>query len=150
MSLILLLMSSLAITYLFMLHMGQPLKNITYGSILSGNIGNKNLTLPFPPNTTLYLNSYDTRYSHEQNLFMGYFGKPFDEFKEILNGQFIYTEDYDCKYWAYVWTLYWKENKDKYNWKLDYLTTGNHVFVMVYNESGYIILDGDDQINMMN
>lgn len=136
------------IFYNFANIMGQPIKNLNYGIILTNNIEEKNLTLPFPN-----ISSLDIQFKEnggKMTIFESHFHKDFFEFKEVLNKNYIYSDDYDCKYWAYVWTLYYKENRLRYNWKLDYIDTQNHVFVMVSNVSGYIILDGDDQIIMMN
>jgi len=135
---------SLLLVNVFVLKLGQPIKNVNYGVILQKNINEKNLSLPFP-NLENSLEIGSGNFDTQTTIYFKYFNKDFVEFQKVIKKKYIYSENvYDCKYWAYVWTLYWKENKNKYNWKLDYITTENHIFVMVSNSSGYCLLDGDD------
>lgn len=132
----------LLIVNYFIYFMGQPIKNINNVIGLSNNIEDKNLTLPLP-----FLLSSNSPYMTDNTYtYLEYFNLNFEEFKQVLNANYIYNSDYDCKYWTYVWTLYWKETKDKTNWELDYITTQNHIFVIVSNESGYCVLDGNEQV----
>lgn len=129
----------------FILALGDEIQNINYAIELQNNINKKNLSLPFPNITNVNLSNSDYKtFIYNQN-----FNKNLTEFHKVLKENYIYSyNEYDCKYWAFVWTLYFKENKEKYNWRLKYITTQNHIVVMVYNEKGYIVLDGDDIIIM--
>lgn len=125
---------------LFIIKLGSPIKNVNVAIALQNHIDNNNLSLPMPnvvvleqsivsPKTQFYLDNFD---------------KPLYEFYDVLREHYIYEKDsYNCKYWSYVWTLYYKMNYKKYNWNIEYLSTDNHVFVMFSNESGYCIADGD-------
>lgn len=123
----------------FIIFMGSDIQDLNIAYSLEKNIKNNNLSLPLP-NVDNYL--YFGKFDKSSGLFMNEFNKPINEFIITLNNSYIYTlNEYDCKYWSYVWTLYWKQNYKKYNWDLKYITTTNHVFVMVSNETGYIIMD---------
>jgi hypothetical protein len=129
-------------------YLGQEIKDINQGLAISNHIKKNNLTLPFPNKNKLEWNN--GIYDYNTKIYLETFSKDYEEFRIILNSNYYYElGKYDCKYWSYVWTLYWKKNKERYNWKLDFITTENHLFVMVSNESGYIILDGNNQINFM-
>lgn len=123
---------------LFVLKLGTPIKNINYAMILEDNVYSKNLSLPLPNIYGISTSQFDPA----SEFYMNNFDKPISEFHEILNQHYVYEEGtYDCKYWSYVWTLYWKSNYYKYDWDIEYLSTENHIFVMFSNSSGYIIAD---------
>ncbi len=126
-------------SFVFLLfEVSDDLQNIGYGYVLENHIKKNNLSLPFPTS------KYKLGYNELRNDELDYdeiFNKEIDEFKYTLFKHYEYVENtYDCKYWAYVWTLYWKYSL-KDTMKLKYVTTDNHIFVMVYNELGYCTLD---------
>lgn len=73
--------------------------------------------------------------------------KSFDYNKSIqlfylqeIKPNFIYSENFDCKYWSYVWATYLYEN----NLNFEFIMTENHIFVMHYHNKGYYILDNNE------
>ena len=120
--------------------LGDHVQSINYAIVLQENIKQKNLSLPLPNLSEFQTSKFDPA----TDFYLNNFNKPLNEFLPILQQHYVYNSSYDCKYWAYVWSLYWKTNKDKYNWDFEYLTTENHIFVMVSNSTGYCILDLDD------
>lgn len=115
---------------------GDSIKSTSYIYSTENNIKYNNLSLPFP-------NSYNLK-----SLNVNYFDKSLQEFHQELIKNYYYDENYDCNYWSFVWGLYWKQNKDKYNWSIKFIDTDNHVFVMVYNLTGYCIMDQVELICM--
>lgn len=121
---------------------GDEVETLSYGIGLQNYVNNNNLSLPIPQekkDNYFYLNNLNSK---ENFIYLNEFSKPLNEYISFIDENFMYDiESYDCKYWSFVHTLYWKLNKDKYDWKLQYLDTDNHIFVMLYNDSGYAILD---------
>jgi len=110
---------------------GDEIQNVNYAIGLGNHVKDNELNLPLPFMSDSSLNGY-----------LKTFNQDIHNFKDIIDNNYIYTLDkYDCKYWSYVWTLWFKNNKDKYNLNIKYITTSNHIFVMVYNDSGYCTLD---------
>jgi len=93
-------------------------------------VKSNNLNMPFP--NWIHINDNEDI----NDLFsLGLF-----EFHEQLELNYIYDRDsHDCKYWAYVWSNYYKFNKDEYSLKL--ITTENHIFAILYNNNMYCIAD---------
>ena len=60
-----------------------------------------------------------------------------NEFKLYIQEVYKYNFNYDCKYWALIWSLY----LDKHNLKYKYITTDTHIFIVTYNKSSYTIID---------
>lgn len=112
--------------------LGDEFETISTFIIIENHLESKNVSLPFPNFDTNHIMNNEPEY---------YLGLPLGEFHEEVKKRFVYDENYDCKYWSYVWTLYWQENKDKYNWRLKTIDTDNHVFVMFYNETSYCTAD---------
>lgn len=80
-----------------------------------------------------YSNDYEKQqYIYDRNIY---------SFQNLVKLNFRYDSIYDCKYWSIIWWLYYNENKDKFNWEHKYITTDNHVYNMIYNDSGYCIAD---------
>ena len=126
----------------YTIKMSQDVEDVIMAVQLTEYIDEKDLMLPIPEFYYEKYFSINALNSKGNEIYLNEFSKPLDEYKTFIQNNFLYDIDsYDCKYWSYVHTLYWKMNKEKYNWKLDYITTDNHVFVMIYNESGYAILD---------
>lgn len=125
----------LGILNMAFVELGQEVTDVNQALVLEGHIKSHNLSVPFP----------DTFAPNQASLGQYYrktFSQDLSDFHETLSKAYRYENGtYDCKYWSYVWTLYHKENKDRYDWRLDYITTDNHVFVMTYNETGYCIMD---------
>lgn len=120
---------------------GENLKIVTYGSMLESHIVNNNLSLPFPK---YWLNDTNPLYYSEVNKI---FNQDLNTFHNTIKNNYYYeVNTYDCKYWSFVWLNYWKYNKDVYNWDVKFIETNNHIFLMVYNESGYCIMDGNELI----
>jgi len=109
--------------------------NVYTGKHLQENVVQKNLSLPFP-NMDNFLGLTDEQMKEV------FIHKNFPEFYELVQKNYIYTTDeFDYKYWSYVWTLWWAENQEKHDFKIDYIQTKNHVFVMFSNEDGYCTAD---------
>ncbi len=115
--------------------LGQEVSDINHAIAIQNHVKGHNLSLPFPD--TVYANDLSLENYYERT-----FSQGISDFYDTLLKAYRYEDGtYDCKYWSYVWTLYHKENKDRYDWKIDYITTDNHIFVMVRNETGYCIMD---------
>ena len=123
--------------------LGDHMKTMEYAYAIENDwIDEKNLTLPIPKDSldTLFVNNGII--DKGEFVYQQYFYKDVQEYSHFIEDVFIYDVDsYDCKYWTYVHMLYWKANKDVYNWKFEVIDTDNHVFGMIYNDSGYITLD---------
>lgn len=111
----------------------NELENIKNAYVIEDYVEDQNLRLPFPNWVELGYNDNE-RINNLMNL-------DIFEFHSKLVDNFIYSEIYDCKYWSYVWTNYWKYNKNEYNLKI--ISTNNHVFVILYNNNMYCIADQD-------
>lgn len=109
---------------------GDEVKNVNYAVSLTKNVKVNNLTLPMPFLLQDSLTFYDNN-----------FNKSLYDFQEVVSVYYVYNDLYDCKYWSYVWSLWFKKNKDKYDLNIKYIDTKNHIFVMIYNDSGYCTLD---------
>lgn len=115
--------------------LGQEVTDVNQAIALEHHVKSHNLSVPFPD--TFAPNQVSLKQYYRKT-----FSQDLSDFHETLSKAYRYENGtYDCKYWSYVWTLYHKENKDRYGWNIDYITTDNHVFVMTYNETGYCIMD---------
>jgi len=119
----------------FVFNYSSEINNYNYGVILEDHIKNKNLSLLFPNSE-----EFGTRYQIEINK------KVLDydlyEFQNLVIENYKYSvNEYDCKYWSYVWLVYALHNKDKYNWKVEIKEVTKHIFIIVSNSSQYCILD---------
>jgi hypothetical protein len=66
------------------------------------------------------------------------------EFSNILKQKFTYDIDtYDCKYFAFIWALYFEKHKIPYQFKY----TSNHIFVIAYIENGGFCIANLQSIN---
>lgn len=138
-SISIILTSFLGINY-FIIKASDNIKVINYAYLLPKVLEVKNVSTPFPDS----IGQIDLGlYYNQDEIRDYYFNLPIEEFYSILQKKYTYSKDYDCKYWSYVWSVYYVYNKDKYNWDLEYVDTNNHIFVMLYNESGYCIADLD-------
>lgn len=131
---------------LLILSIGKEVDTISKAYVLQDYVTDKNLSLPIPQefkDDYIVINqAYDTK---ENAIYLREFSKPIEEYKEFIQRNFMYDiNSYDCKYWSYVHTLYWKMNYEKYDWNIEYIDTKNHIFVMISNSSGYAILDQDN------
>jgi hypothetical protein len=125
----------LSLTFFILLNfsivmIGDEIKNVNYGFSLTSHVKSNNLSLPMP------FFAGDRLTFYENN-----FNKSIYDFQEVVINHYIYNDKFDCKYWSYVWTLWFKENEDKYDLNLKYIDTKNHLFVMIYNDKGYCTLD---------
>lgn len=118
--------------------LGDEIQNVNRGYQLEKYIEKNNLTLPVPvPENNLLFQVNPKEFFKEK------FSLPPNDFKTFINVNYKYElNSYNCKYWSYIYTLYFQENKERFNWKFKYITTENHIFTMIYNQSGYIIGDG--------
>lgn len=117
--------------------LGDSIETATQGAMIENYIQENNLILPIPSANE----NYEFMFNRDE-AYLKYFSKPLPEFHQFLSEHYIYdVNSYDCKYWSYVWTLYFQMNKDKHNWKFEYIDTENHIFAMVSNSSGYCLLD---------
>lgn len=80
------------------------------------------------------------RYVGDEETIISMFEKNIFEFHEILEKNYYYSEnEYDCKYWAYVWANWWKYHQHEYDLRV--IATENHVFTILYNNDMYCIAD---------
>lgn len=118
-------------------NLGDEYKNIVYTYQIENILKEKNVDMPMPEYVKM-----DPYQSFDAGEF--YANKSVAEFGSEVERYFVYNETYDCKYWTYNWAKWWTHNKDRLNLKMKYVTTDNHMFLMVYNESGYCTLDQDE------
>lgn len=116
---------------------GDGVQTLVYGITLQHHVLGKNLSLPFPD--SYERNLYKTNYKDRDSDLI--YSQSLEEFAYTVNDHYYYSDDYNCKYWSFVWTLYWQAHRSENNWELEYITANNHVFVMVYNESQYCTMD---------
>ena len=112
----------------FSFRYGNAVNNAINGYGLENYVNENNLNLPFP-----YKNSFIGL--NETGLLMS----NISIFYHYLLLNYKYDDKYNCKYWSYVWLNWWKFHKD--NLKLRIISTKNHVFIIMYNKSEYIIAD---------
>lgn len=137
---------TISLNYILLV-MGDDLQNLNFAVSIEQKIKKENLSLPMPNIIDLSTTSNDYR----QDFYDENFNKNLSEFYKVLQHHYIYDVSfYDCNYWSFVWSLYWKEKKDFYNWKIKYIYTDNHIFIMVFNESGYIIMDENNLLCIGN
>lgn len=107
----------------------DSVNNLINAYILEKHVKNNKLNLPFP---------YNEGYNRYNVIKL--FNKNLTDFYNDLKLNFKYEQGtYDCKYWSYIWLNWWKFHKDEYKVKI--ITLDNHIFVLVYNNNEYIILD---------
>lgn len=123
-----------AFTVAFSVKVAPEVSNIMYAKGLQDIIiEDKNLSLPFP-------NSRDNPSLNSNLTHVDY---TLDEMHAMIKQNYVYDKNsYDCKYWAYVWSIWWAENQYRHNFKIDYITTDNHVMVMFSNDSKICIANG--------
>lgn len=64
-----------------------------------------------------------------------------------LNSVYHYSKDkYDCKFYSLNWALYLELHHRKYK----FVNLDKHIFVVTYTNKGYIILDENNKIEMVN
>lgn len=121
------------------IHVSDDVNNINYALMLQNHVGENNLSLPYPSFRQEF-SGFDKRFIHKQRKQI--MEKNISEFTKIVEKNYEYEKGtYDCKYWSFVWTNYWKFHKEEYNWDMKYITTDNHIFVMVYNSTSYCTFD---------
>jgi len=127
--------------HIFFIAISDNYQTLVYGVQVQNHVNDNDLSMPFPSNPIVD-DKLDYIDIMEQDL---------DNFHQDVKEYYYYDNDsYNCQYWAYVWLNWWKYNKDEYNLKIKTINTDNHIFVMVYNDSGYCMLDGNDKHCMMN
>lgn len=111
----------------------SAINNVTEMIILESNAKNKGLNMPFPNSFT---------FKGEERELTKVFEKELNEFYvQVLKNYDYSINEYDCKYWSYVWLHWWKYHKEE--WDFDIVTTTNHVFVILYNDEKYCVADQD-------
>lgn len=108
----------------------EDITNLTLASGLNSHVKSNNLNLPFPNS----IMEFNTKESLNQT-----FNKNIYDFHETLKQNYIYTKDYDCKYWSFVWLSYWEHNRDEWDFKI--IKTNNHIFVILYSDNKYCTAD---------
>lgn len=129
-----------AINYVIFV-LGDDIKTLNYAYNIENHLNEINATMPFP-DSGFDINRAEFDYYSDIREY--YFTMDFKDFQEIVKLKYEYSDTYDCKYWTYMWTTYWKYNKDRYDWKIKYIDTDNHVLAMVYNSSSYCMLDQEN------
>lgn len=113
--------------------MENEYKNVVYTFRIENILKEKNVSMPMPDYKKELYEHYDIGKFYNGSV---------EEFGIVINSYYIHNNTYDCKYWTYQWAKWWMHNKDRLNLDMKYITTDNHIFLMVYNESGYCTLDG--------
>lgn len=115
---------------------GDKINNLNYGYMIEEHVKKNKLNMPFPNYINLDGDLQTLNTMHQD----------FDAFYFDLVKNYKYTvNEYDCKYWTYVWLNYYIYNKDRYNWEVKLINTNNHIYLMVYNDSQYCTLDQIDR-----
>lgn len=118
---------------------GDGINTLSHGIIINNHVNGNNLSVPLPNTDTR--TSY-VPYKHIREVeYEKYIHLPLENFTKVIQENYYYDDMYNCQYWSFIWTLYWQEHRNETKWKLEYVDTDNHVFVMVYNDTGYCILD---------
>lgn len=110
-------------------HAGK-IDTLTHTSGIENYVNDNNLNLPFPnwaelPNNNKYITEL--------------MNKNITDFHNSIQLNYYYDSLYDCKYWSYVWSNWWKYHKDEYELKT--IKTSNHIFIILSNDSSYCIAD---------
>ena len=108
----------------------DKINTIVNVGLIEKYVKTNNLTLPFPNYIELPNNEEYILNIMNQSIF---------EFKHTIENNYVYSELYDCKYWTYVWTNYWKFHKSEYD--LQVIKTDEHIFAILSNENIYCIAD---------
>lgn len=61
-------------------------------------------------------------------------------YSQYIENNYFYDENYNCQYYSFIWSLY----AIKHNLDYKFITTDNHIFVLIYNETGYCLADGNN------
>lgn len=130
--LILLIFISIFILIDLNLNYSSEMDTIKNAVIIEDYVNDNNLNTPFP--NWIHLNNDEEKITELMSLSIF-------EFHHELNKNFVYNSYYDCKYWSYIWSNYWKFNKDEYD--LDLIDTEGHIFAILSNENIYCIADQD-------
>lgn len=118
---------------LFSVKYSNDFNNVVYAYILEKHVRDNNLKLPFP--------DVDNNYYNRQKI-IELFNKDINTFYNELQLNFKYERGtYDCKYWTYIWLNWWKYHSNDYKVKI--INTDNHIFLILYNDKEYIIIDQD-------
>lgn len=121
------------LTYSGISILGEPVKQIEWGVMLSNHVYSQNLTLPVPNRNELLI-------TDELDLYLRITDMNIDEYHNFIKENYYYEDGtYDCKYWAYVWTIWFKGNSDE--WDIKYVTTHDHIFVLFHKKGEYCIAD---------
>ena len=112
----------------------ETLKNTV---MIENYVKSNNLNMPLP--NWIHING-------EEDI-INLFNLDLIDFHNQIKLNYVYSDAYDCKYWAYVWSNYYKFNQDKYNLKL--IATDTHIFTILYNDSMYCLAD-QDILNCVN
>lgn len=135
---LLVIVNTLIVLFVFVMgfsyFVSPHINTLVNGYYLEQNVKDKNLTLPFPNYNLLEKGSF--YYAKNLNTI---FSQNITEFHKNVQNNYVYNNKYDCKYWAYVWTLYWKNNLRAKDWNLKYMTTKNHIFVMFSKDKEYCV-----------
>lgn len=130
---------SLILLSQFILYLGDSINTLSLGVMLRSNVIDNDLNLPYPT-FNLKLSGYDNIYDYIYDNF----NTSITSYRSYIERNFIYEANmYDCKYWSYIHTIYYTVNREKHNYNMKYITTNNHIFVMIYNDSGYCMLEQD-------
>lgn len=133
-----------ALLYFVVISTSDELNNIHFGGIAEEHVKKNKLVVPLPNSDQLVeYGAFESRRDHLD--FLG--SLSLEDFSNHVNQVYsshYEVNTYDCKYWAYVWTLYYQENKD--NWNIKYITTDNHILgivILSLSAIGYIIKKDD-------
>lgn len=113
----------------------DKINTIVNVGLIEKHVEDNNLNMPFP--NWIEYPGYEKQVNNLMN-------KNISEFHYELIDNYKYNEDYDCKYWTYVWTNYWKFHQDEYD--LQVIKTDKHIFAVLSNKDIYCIAD---QINLI-
>ena len=112
----------------------DKINTIVNVGLIEKYVSDENLNMPFP--------NYIQLPNNDANI-LKLMNKDIYKFHESVKNNYYYDELYDCKYWTYVWTNYWKFHKDEYD--LQVIRTNEHIFAILSNENIYCVAD---QVNL--
>lgn len=104
-------------------------------------IQKNDLKIPLPNIKELVaLDGTQTNIDYAEENFVKY-PDPEEFNEEIIKPNFEYNQDYDCKYWVYVWSVWWDYTKNQHDMEFRTVALDNHIYAVVYDESEYCVLD---------
>lgn len=133
---LLILLVTIGIFSVVSLKVSPDANDIFYGYMVQSHVETNNLTIPYKMDKETFPNRLINQERKEA------YDMPLDKFHQVIKNNYYYDENYDCKYYSYVWSSYILSNKDRYNMSIDFKKLGdNHLYVIAYNSTRYCSFD---------